>query len=274
MCAGPADVHGLFETAVRLVDRHCPWARSIHIVAPQPHAARERIALHRLSHRPVVHADQEVVPEPVMHLPGWFRQQYVKLHADLVCGVEQVVCIGADTLVLDPIAEHDLYRDGLPLLRFFRYDEPNPHLPFERTRVLNVAAQLATQPDRTFLPGDFVCDVFPMADSHLHALRSHLDRLHGPDGLARVLGALGQPRRQDNRTGEWTMYAVFVLDALRDSTALLLADRGWAQQIHTAADLARSAPYSAHIIHFVHEPGGTAAVLADLEKSGRLTLWA
>ncbi|MGH3980832.1 MAG: hypothetical protein ACRDRZ_17845 [Pseudonocardiaceae bacterium] len=272
MCAGSADVHGLFETAVRLVDQHCPWARSLHIVTPEPRAARERLAPHRLRRWPVVHADRSVVPEPVMRLPGWFRQQYVKLHADLVCDADQVVCIGADTLVLDPIGEHDLYRDGLPLLRFFRHDEPNPHLPFERTRVLNVAAQLATQPVRTLLPGDFVCDLFPMAAAHLHALRAHLDRLHGPYGLARVLGVLGQPRRPDNRTGEWTMYAVFVLDYLRDSTPLRLADRRWARQIHTAEDLARREPFAARIIHFVHEPGGTAGVLTDLEKSGRLTV--
>lgn len=272
MCAGRADVHGLFEVTLQLVDRHCAWARRIHVVTPDPRAARERLAPHRLRHDVVVHADGHVVPEHATRLPGWFRQQYVKLHADLICGTEQVVCIGADALVLDPITEHDLYRDGRPVLRFFRYDEPTPHLHFERTRILNVAAQLAARPTRTFLPGDFICDVFPMSAAHLRGLRSHLDSMYGPDGLARVLGALGEPQRPDNRTGEWSMYAVFVLDVLRDSTPVRLADRGWARQIHIADDLARSEPYGARIVHFVHEPGGAAALLADLVDAGRLVL--
>lgn len=253
-----------------LVEKHCPWARAVHIVTPDPAAARAVLAAHRVRSCAVIHADRDVAPANALRLAGWFRQQYVKLHADLVCGAEQVVCIGADTLVLDPIGEADLYRDDRPVLRFFGSDERVPHLRFERIRVLNVAAQLAAAPARTLLPGDFICDLFPMTASHLRALRSHLDRLHGSDGLTRILSRLGQPRCLDNRTGEWTMYAVFVIDVLRDGTPLQLADPDWACQIHTANDLAHHAPYTACIIHFVHEPGGTEAVLAALDQASRL----
>lgn len=272
MCAGPTDVHGLFPVALRLVDQHCPWLRRVHVVTPAPELARSALsttqaALHK---RVMIHADHDVAGTRAMSLPGWFRQQYIKLHADMVCDTEKFVCVGADTLVLDPVVEDDLIRDELPLLRYFRYEQSTPHLNFERTRVRNVARQLAVEPSRALPPGDFICDVFPMAATHLRCLRTRLDALYGPGGLTELLERFGQRRGPDNRTGEWTMYAVFILDVLAARPQLRLAGRDWAVQIHTPADMARPGWHAARIIHFVHEPGGARAVLAHLVAAGRL----
>lgn len=272
MCAGPDDLRGLFRVSLRLLFEHCPWVRRVHVASPEPAAARE--ALRHLPagcrRRMTFHADGELAGEWGRRLPAWFRQQYIKLHADLVCETPNLVCAGADSLVLDRIAETDLVHGSTPILRYFRYGHPAPHLYFERARVWNVAETLCVEPERAFLPGDFICDFFPMNATYLRALRAHLDSLYGADGLRGILERLGPALQPDNRFGEWSMYSVFVLDVLRALVPLRLAEKDWARQIHSHRDLLRPGRYSARLVHFAREPGGTRAVLADLASAGRL----
>src|SRR5205807_82996 len=91
-----------------------------------------------------------------------------------------------------PINVSDLLApDGTPRLRFFRYAHPAPHLAFERCRVLNVAALLGVSPERSFVPGDFICDLFVMQRSTLAGLRDHLA---GSAGRRARCGAAGTCR--------------------------------------------------------------------------------
>lgn len=272
MCAGPDDVRGLFPVALRLLMEHCPWVSRVHVVTPETTTAREAsLALPELwRRRIIVHHDEKLAGARGMALPGWFRQQYIKLHADVVCESENMVCVGADSLVLDAVHEGDFLSGSMPILRYFRYDFEAPHLSFERDRVLNVAGLLQVAPARSYGPGDFICDFFPMKLSYLRLLRAHLDTLYGMDGLYSVLEGMGPAARPDNRFGEWTMYSVFVLDVLSAIVPLRQAEADWARQVHSAKDMLREKRYSARIVHFAQEPGGTRAVLADLVSTGRL----
>jgi hypothetical protein len=216
-----------------------------------------------------VHTDSAVCPEAAAWQP-WFRQQFIKLHADRVAAGERIVVLGADTLVLDPVDQSELVAaDGRPRLRFFRYPHPARHLAFERARVLNVAALLGVAPDRSFMLGDFVCDLFVMQRSVLASLRRHLA---GRGGLLSHLNSLGNRRGADNRFGEWTLYAVFVLDILSDHPSLELAEDTWFKQVHSANDLRRPEWHRAKIVHFAHAPGGPAAALRDLAELSRLAV--
>jgi hypothetical protein len=208
-----------------------------------------------------------VCPEAI-GLPPWYRQQYIKLHADRVAAGEHFAVLGADTLLLDPIHRSDLMSaNGTPRLRFFRYAHPARHLDFERSRVLNVATLLGVDPARSFLPGDFICDLFVMRRSVLVRLRDHLA---GSASLLGHLHSLGEPREEDSRFGEWTLYAVYALDVLDPGTALEFAGHGWFAQVHSANDLRRTGWHKAKIVHFAHAPDGATAVLRALADRSRL----
>jgi hypothetical protein len=271
VCASPLDVAEWLPTSLRQLFHNCPWARRVHVVSPQLGPARtvaDGLPV-QWRRRTTVLTDSAVCPEAAALYP-WFRQQFIKLHADRVAAGERIVVLGADTLILDPVERSDLLAaDGRPRLRFFRYAHPARHLAFERSRVLNVAAFLGVTPERSFVVGDFVCDLFVMQRSVLLSLRHHLA---DGGGLLDHLSSLGKRRGADNRFGEWTLYAVFVLDVLRADPPLELAEDTWFKQIHSANDLRRPGWHRAKIVHFAHAPGGPAAALRDLAGLSRLAV--
>jgi hypothetical protein len=269
VCASPTDIDGLLRTSLELLLRNFEPLGRIHLVTPRPADARLLLAASpRLATAGIdVRSDDDLCPE-AGDLAPWFRQQYLKLHADRLGSTRDVVCIGADTLMLDPITVDDLVgRGGRPLLRYFRYGRPTPHLAFERQRVLNVARLLRVEPRRSFVLGDFICDLFLFQAPILRALRA---RLAERQNLLRLLDRLGPRQGADNRFGEWTAYAVFCLDAIAADVQLVASTPSYFGQIHSSSDLDRDDCFSSRIVHFAAEPGGPQAVLDDLKRAGRL----
>lgn len=269
ICASPADAAGLLPVALHLLLRNLQPLGHVYVVTPDPATVSPILAEMPPAAAAGVSvlADADVCPEAVA-LDPWFRQQYIKLHADRLATTRSVVCLGADTLLLDPMGPADLIDGrGVPLLRYFRYPRPAPHLDFERRRVLNVARLFGTPPRRSFLLGDFICDLFTFQVDTLRALRRHLS---ARGGLSRILTALGQRQGFDNRFGEWTAYAVFVLDVLELNVRTVASTPTFFHQIHSRWDLRDPGRYSSRVVHFVTEPGGAPAVIEDLRREGIL----
>lgn len=268
MFAGLADLDGLLVTSLKLALAHLPSPR-IHLVTPD--AAAGRRVVRRVGEEPgkrvLVWADAEVCPE-AEHLPGWFRQQYLKLHVDRLATGPAVAVLGSDTLVLDRVFPCDLVDvHGKPVLRYFRYGHPNRHLWFERRRVANVARLLGVEPRRSMLLGDFICDLFVFDVALLRSLRHHLG---GGRALLGVLEALGPRRGADDRFGEWTAYAVYCLELADLQMAARRAEPDYFGQVHSAWELRRPDRYRQRIVHFAWKPPDAAVVRADLVQYGRI----
>jgi Family of unknown function (DUF6492) len=235
----------------------------VHVVTPVPaQATRVLDGVPGIS----VRSDGEVCPEAAT-LGPWFRQQYIKLHADRISDKQYIVCLGADTLIIRPLGVPHLFgTGGRPVIRFFRYGRPNPHLRFERGRVRNVARLLNTQPRRSFLLGDFICDLFLFDRELLRALRAHL----GPGRLLTFLDSLGRRQGWDDRFGEWTAYSVFALDVIGADVDLRLGTPEFFRQIHTDWEMASPTRYDGSVVHFAWKPRDVRTVLDDLAARGLL----
>jgi hypothetical protein len=266
--AGKQDLSVIFASALCCLASSCPWVERVTVVTPSVRKAlwelrslRQRVGLHLR-----VLADHEVAPE-ASSLPSWFRQQYLKLSCDRIATTDNLVCLGADTLVLDSVHPEDLFEGSDPIIRYFtdRY----PHLDFERGRVANLASALRVAAPRAMRLGDFICDFFPMRAATLRSLRQFVSA-QWEGGLLDWLGSLGPRVHWDNRFGEWTLYALFLLDVGRQSVQLRngSAER-WACQIHSANDMSKPDRYEYRILH-VATKDYAAPVLADLRAAGRL----
>jgi len=270
MLAGPADVKGLLKVSLELALTHLPSAE---IALVTPNATAGRRVVESLGEEAVdrvgVWSDEQLCPE-AQHVPGWFRQQYLKLHVDRLAEGPLVAVIGADTLVLDPVSIDDLLdSSGGPVLRYFRYDRPNQHLAFERRRVRNVSRMLGVEPKRSLLLGDFVCDLFVFDVVLLRMLREHLG---GQSGLLGTLEGLGARQGADDRFGEWTAYAVYCLELASIPMTARRAENDYFGQVHSGWELCRPDRYRHRIVHFAWKPPDPAAIREDLIRCGRLRM--
>jgi hypothetical protein len=266
--AGSADIPGFLVPALQCLDASCRWIERTTIVTPAVDIARSLVGPSlpfRFELR--ILPDEELAPEAV-GLPDWFRQQYLKLNADRVVDGNLLVCMGADTLVLEKVNLDDLVEDGRPLIRFF--DDGRRHMQFELDRVKSLATALQVGATRSAMLVDFICDFFPMEAEILQSLRAFVaSRIDG--GLLGWLRSLGPRDGFDNRFGEWTLYALYALDVLGAAAPVRNGSvERWAAQVHSRRDMERPDRYDSRIVHFAWKEPGAPAIIADLDACGRL----
>lgn len=266
--AGPADIPGFLVPALQCLDASCPWIERATVVTPTVDAVDSVVGSFAAPGFELrILSDEELAPEAI-RLPDWFRQQYLKLNADRVVDGELLVCAGADTLVLEKVELDDLIEDGRPLVRFF--DGSRRHTSFELDRVKSLSAALHVRARRAAVLVDFICDFFPMDAEILRSLRAFVaSRIDG--GLLGWLRSLGPRDGFDNRFGEWTLYALYVLDVLDGAAPVRngSAER-WADQVHSRRDMEQPDRYDYRIVHFAWKEPGASAIMADLRACSRL----
>ena len=65
-----------------------------------------------------LYEDKDWLSEEEMQLPGWYKQQLIKLRSYKFCDTENFCNLGADTVLLQPITESDLIDNGFPVLYY------------------------------------------------------------------------------------------------------------------------------------------------------------
>jgi hypothetical protein len=251
MCVGQDDVEYLFLHSITSCVRNIEVANRIVVVTPD----RERV-LNRLREggrsgvEIDVLEDREVLSPALMELPSWTRQQVIKLHAKEICETEFVTCVGADTIVLRHLSERSLFEQDRPILYYNRYPTPQPHLEYERRRIRNVASILGVAPERSLPLGDFIMDVMVFDTDVLNALHRYLRTKHGAEPMLNILPVACSTLEEKVAFGEWSLYAVFLLDVLRADPPMRNSNSDHLAQVHSSGDLERF-DFSSNIAHFV-----------------------
>ena len=223
-------------------------------------------------------ADDEILSPQERTLPGWYRQQAIKLHAAEFTTTERFCNLGADAVLLQPVTADDFMSGGRPILYYSKGTTPRdyvlgfPHLRYERARVENVGRILHIEPRRAMRYGDFILDLFCFERQYLKQLHQYLEQLYGPEPFYEILRYLGDGHADSgfrkgnwtqNRFGEWTLYSVFILDALGAPVAMKNAARGYFEQVHSQRAL-QYARFEAKIVHLVAKDLDFAVVRARL----------
>ena len=267
-CVGPADIDRLFSMSLVSATQNLRDLERVVVVTPDPDPVRARLQAMGPAPVPIdVRADHEVLPASLASLPGWSRQQAIKLSADRICDAPRVLCLGADTVLLRSVGPAELLEGGEPVLYYNRYPYPCGHLDYERRRVRHVARLLGVEPHRSLPLGDFILDLMLFDRRHLVALREHLQQRHGPDPLARLLPASPQTLEDKVRFGEWTLVAVFILDVLQASPPIRNAQSRYLAQVHSQRELERF-NFDARVVHFVSKQFNLTALRARLKACG------
>jgi hypothetical protein len=183
-------------------------------------------------------------------LPGWFKQQLIKLRAFRFCETPFFCNLGADTLLLEPITRADLVAGGRQILYYSLPAIPNQHTLFEMRRLVNVARVLKVWPWRSMRYVDFINDFFCFDAARLRDLDEWITAEYGCGAYADLLSGL-DPHCDQTQFGEWTLYSVFILDRQGAPVAMKNAARGYLQQIHSTRDL-RKKELTGKVVHLVN----------------------
>lgn len=270
MCVHERDLDRLFELALRSCVRNLQPRRHVRVVCNCLAPLQEFLARTGLAHAIAeISEDADWLSSAELALPGWYRQQIIKLRAHRICETAACCCLGADTLLLRPVEESDLLKGGRPILYFNRYPEGGRHLEYERARVRHVGALLGLQTDLAYEYGDFIFDLFCFDRDYLHSLEAYLHRRHGPDCFAHLLEGRSDSPAERGRFGEWTLYSVYVLARFAGEFQVENSDSRYLRQVHRAHDLTRFR-FDSKVVHFVDKSFDVQDIRRRLHEHGCL----
>jgi hypothetical protein len=252
ICVHERDVDYLLKLVLRSYQVNFTLKGTLALVTNNPPYVRECLDRLGLDVDVTLMNDNEWLSKREMELPGWYRQQIIKLRSYLFCSTPNFCNLGADTLLLQPIAKEDLLDGDMPVLYYTRHWLPNPHFLLEWRRVHNVARILKTKPAVSRRYVDFINDLFCFNREALTDLNHYLERLHGPDCYYTLLHSLDSKRDQ-HRFGEWTLYSVYMLDYRKQKVTLRNTRGGFLHQIHSLRNL-NAYKFDTKVAHFVGTP--------------------
>ncbi len=250
VCVHSRDVGYLLELVLRSYEvNFIPKGRLVLITNDVPHL-QAFIDQTGVARQASVTADQDWLSARELELPGWYRQQLIKLRAYRFCETENFCNLGADTILLKPIHSSDLISGNFPILYYTRHRFPNAHVRFERERIRHIARILRVAPINALRYVDFINDLFPFNRSALMQLNAYMEDLYGNEPYAALLAGLDERTTPRNQFGEWTLYSVFLLDYLHHPVTLRNTRPNFLHQVHSRLGL-RLYPFNTKVAHFV-----------------------
>jgi hypothetical protein len=264
MCVHSRDIAYFLEASLRSYQQHFPSKGNLTLVTDNPSALKAFLNEKDLVPNAFVTGDNDWLSTRELRLPGWFRQQIIKLRAFEFCQTDTFCNLGADTLLLRPIETTDLVDQGQPVLYYSSHTLPDPHYLFEKKRVRNVAKILDVAPLRSLLYVDFINDFFCFKREWLIALNDVIVSKYGAEPYVKLLEGFSVSKDQ-TRFGEWTLYSVFILDVMKQSPTVRDARGAYLTQIHSRLGLALSR-LDSKIVHLVAKSFDPDAIRQKLMK--------
>lgn len=211
--------------------------------------------------------ENDILSTAERRLSGWHKQLVLKLRSDAVVQTDPFCTLDADTVILRPITVADLLSDGEPILYFNRDPYTHSHHRYELVRVRALAEVLGIEPVRCLELAEFVITLFCYRTRHLQGLRERLVELYGAEPFAELLGGIEDTPQNRQLAGEWTLYALYLLDYLHLQIPVKNSRSAYLREIHRQKDL-ESDPFDAKVVHFVDKAFDVAAIEARLESLG------
>ena len=240
---------------------------SLYVVTPDPLLVKEKLS--RINHKKIlsVHiiSDSELLTKRELGLCGWSKQQIIKLRSYKLCLSTHVLSIGADTVILKDLKFADFYSPDRLVVNYRKHDTADKHYLFEIERCRNICnlLDLSTVQTKKMLR-DYIYDVFLFDRSVQKELEEYLQRKFGDDYFTKVFPQAVNGYEDMVKTGEWTLYSIFLMEILKVDYKVQEASR-LVHQIHTKKEL-DVYDYSDKAVHFVRKDFDKDLIFSNIKK--------
>jgi len=257
ICVHRRDIDYLFEISLRSYLLNFIPKRRLVLITNDLVRLKHFVERFELGGQITLSSDEDWLSKRELTLRGWYRQQIIKLRSYEFCETDNFCSLGADTILLRKIFYHDLVKDTYPFLFHTQHNVGSPDFLWEQSRCDHVAELLQVQ--RSFLSSvDFINDLFCFNKEDLISLNKYLQNLHGPNCFYRLLCQLGD-KEGNQKFGEWTLYAVYLLEYLKRDVTLRNLGEGFLRQVHDLEDLPNY-KFDSKVVHFVNKAFSVEAI--------------
>lgn len=250
ICVHRRDVGYLLETVLRSYLVNFKPRRKLMMVTNDLPYLSEFIELLGLSGQVCLSSDNDWLSREELSLPGWYKQQIIKLRSYEFCWTPNFCNLGADTLILQPIQASDMVSQGKPVTYYTGHFPPDLHYFYEWMRVGYIAKILKVQPTIARRYVDFINDLFCFNRQELIDLNKYLQKEYGSNCYYNLLRDFGTDSRNQKKFGEWTLYTLFVMEVLKRPVEVRNTKNGFLSQVHSLRDLNRY-KFDSKVVHFV-----------------------
>lgn len=250
LCVHHRDVDYLLETVLRSYQANFRPKNRLFLITNDTGHLKQFLDRIGMVDEVILTADQDWLSKKEMQLPGWYRQQLIKLRAYEFCETKNFCNLGADTVLLQPIEYHDLVDGDFPVLYYTQHMLPDQHVRYERERLAHVGRILQVEPTNALRYVDFINDLFCFNREALMNLNSYLDKLYGDDPYVHLLSQLDDALENRNKFGEWSLYSVYLLDVLQKQITLRNTRPDFLYQVHSKFSF-YFYRFNTKVVHFV-----------------------
>lgn len=255
MCVHSRDLACLFELALRSYEVNFQPQGRLFLISNDLDALRAVLDRTGLGGGAELISDDDCLSVKERALPGWYRQQIIKLRSYEFCETDSFCNLGADTLLLQPVTSADLISGGRPIL-YFNGPRPASLVSpdfwldrwYELTRLDYVARILQVNPAISRRYVDFIFDLFCFHREYLVDLNRYIEGLYGSEPYHHLLAELGDSDRK--QFGEWTLYSMFLLDCIGAPVEVRSSAASFLRQIRNQRIL-RTYRFDSKVVHFV-----------------------
>jgi len=265
ICVSSDDVLYLFEYAVLSTIQKVAFIDALYIVTPNPRIVEQRLSEMLIQSRVniIVVADATLLSKEESELCGWSKQQIIKLRSYRLSPGSDILCIGADTIILKELNLSDFYSPDTLIVNYRNHLVPNKHHDFEIERSQNICTLLGISPTPTVLR-DYIFDLFLFQEEILKAFETYFAGKFGENYYLKIFPKTVTSYQDMVKTGEWTLYTLFALGILK-SEHLFQDASMLVHQVHSQKEFA-SYDYSDKSVHFVRKDFDKNVIISHIKK--------
>ncbi len=267
---GAEDAGRWLELALHSYVRHAEFIENVVVVTNDAEAVRRALARCVFTSRvTAVLTDDLLLSARERRLGGWQRQQLVKLRAWTLTSDRYFIGADVDALLVRPVALADLLEPGHADSEAVLYyhvapEKSQSHLDFERQRIEELASLLEQPAPRARQYTDFILDFFCFDRTLLRSLGQFMD---ASGTSTRLLQRFEADPSSRTCFGEWTAYAIYVLDVLGAVVPVRNGRGEYFAQLYRASRLQEFA-WDSKIVHFVDKALAAPETYARLAAFG------